>query len=296
MEDNNILNLFDKLSVLIENSLKDYHKLGSEYYSKSNFQEAQKIITKIEGLNIIKKDLDEIKTKLINLLPEIKIKKPNDDIEKSGSYGERKLSRGLKTPQAKFRLPILRALMSLGGSASINEVIDIIKEDMKDELNKYDYEPLKSTPHFPRWRNTAQWERDTMVKIGLLKKDSPRTIWEISDDGKTYLKNFGIQTETASEQSFELSSKNEDILKLFYILSVYKYIKSGILSFENACKKVSLKSNNLNMEDLIKFCTSSIGLSINEFIEMKDNDKVFSKHLIKYFPNQEDYIHTTIKL
>jgi restriction system protein len=43
------------------------------------------------------------------------------------------------------------------------------------------------SPDNPRWRNAAQWARNSMVNEGLLKKDSPRGVWEISDKGKQYL-------------------------------------------------------------------------------------------------------------
>jgi len=38
-----------------------------------------------------------------------------------------------------------------------------------------------------RWRNTAQWCRHTMVQEGLLKRDSPHGIWEITEKGRQAL-------------------------------------------------------------------------------------------------------------
>ena len=43
------------------------------------------------------------------------------------------------------------------------------------------------TPGLPRWRNTAQWARNAMVKEGLLASDSPRGVWEITAEGKQWL-------------------------------------------------------------------------------------------------------------
>lgn len=43
----------------------------------------------------------------------------------------------------------------------------------------------------PCWRNAAQWARNSRVNERLLKKDSPRGIWEISDKGTQYLKQNG---------------------------------------------------------------------------------------------------------
>lgn len=48
--------------------------------------------------------------------------------------------------------------------------------------------PLASDPDMPRWRNSAQWARNTMRQEGLIKENSPHGIWEISDAGRQKLK------------------------------------------------------------------------------------------------------------
>ncbi|WP_038055080.1 winged helix-turn-helix domain-containing protein [Thermodesulfobacterium hydrogeniphilum] len=58
---------------------------------------------------------------------------------------------------------------------------------MKDKLNEYDYQVL-SFNNTVRWKNTAQWCRNTMVQEGLLNSDFPKGIWEISKKGIEYLK------------------------------------------------------------------------------------------------------------
>jgi len=58
---------------------------------------------------------------------------------------------------------------------------------MKSRLNSVDLEMIPSGTDF-RWRNTAMWVRNLMVNEGLLKKGTPRGIWEITDKGRSYLK------------------------------------------------------------------------------------------------------------
>ncbi|MBA7620529.1 hypothetical protein ES703_27879 [subsurface metagenome] len=100
----------------------------------------------------------------------------------------KKLRRGSKTPQSKYRIPILQALTDLGGRGNVNEILERVYKKMKEVLNSVDFETLPSGGDY-RWRNTAQWARNTMVhKEGLLKKDSPSGIWEITEKGKIYLK------------------------------------------------------------------------------------------------------------
>lgn len=99
-----------------------------------------------------------------------------------------RLQRGLRTAEDAFRRPILEALMEMGGAGQVEKVLDRVGEKMKAVLNEYDHQSLPSYPNMVRWRNTAQWCRTSMVQEGLLKADSPRGVWEISDKGKEALK------------------------------------------------------------------------------------------------------------
>ena len=99
-----------------------------------------------------------------------------------------RLKRGMRTREEAYYLPILQVLEQMGGSGKVADVLDRVGKKMKGVLKKADYEPLASSPDNLRWRNAAQWARNSMVNEGLLKKDSPRGIWEISDKGKDHLR------------------------------------------------------------------------------------------------------------
>ncbi|MDH7602396.1 MAG: winged helix-turn-helix domain-containing protein [Armatimonadota bacterium] len=92
-----------------------------------------------------------------------------------------------RTSHKLFRVPILRALVELGGSAQTRRVLDRVYEMVKDDLTPADLEPLPSEPRSTRWRNAAHWERLAMIRDGLLRKHSPRGIWEITDAGRRWL-------------------------------------------------------------------------------------------------------------
>ena len=105
---------------------------------------------------------------------------PADDDEP----GERKtkLKRGLRTPETAFYTPILQALDELGGTARTVDVVKRVGEFMADVLSPDDRRPLPSTG-LPRWENTTQFARYSMVRSGLLKPDSARGTWAISAKG-----------------------------------------------------------------------------------------------------------------
>jgi hypothetical protein len=89
--------------------------------------------------------------------------------------------RGARTPQSEFRAPLLRVLYEAGGSAKMSEAVDRVGALMQERLNDIDRQTMTSGEI--RWRNAVQWERNEMVKEGLLKKDSPRGVWELTAKG-----------------------------------------------------------------------------------------------------------------
>ncbi|HXG35628.1 MAG TPA: winged helix-turn-helix domain-containing protein [Dehalococcoidia bacterium] len=98
-----------------------------------------------------------------------------------GQNTKKSAPRGLKTSDEQYFLPILEALLELGGKADANEVLKAVERKMLNVLGEIDYQPLNTGEI--RWRNTAQWARYKLVQRGLLKSDSQRGVWELTPDG-----------------------------------------------------------------------------------------------------------------
>lgn len=95
--------------------------------------------------------------------------------------GKRKKIR--RTSQREYRIPILESLIEMGRRGKMQRVLEEVKRKMRNKLTMADLEKLPSGTSI-RWKNAAQWERQKMKEEGLLKKDSPRGIWEITERGK----------------------------------------------------------------------------------------------------------------
>ncbi len=102
-------------------------------------------------------------------------------------FGKRK--KGEITPHTAFYRAILESLVELGGSAKTKYVLDRVGEKMKDILKPLDYAVLPSDGKSIRWRNSAQWARNTMVNEDGRMKKTKNGVWEISDKGRKWLKN-----------------------------------------------------------------------------------------------------------
>ncbi len=90
-------------------------------------------------------------------------------------------ARGTRTPQSAFREPLLKVLYESGGAGKMSEVVDRVGDMMSEQLNEVDLQKLDTGEI--RWRNAVQWERNEMVKEAMLKKDSPRGVWELTAKG-----------------------------------------------------------------------------------------------------------------
>ena len=115
----------------------------------------------------------------------------------SGKRGRRRKSgtrapRGATLPNSEYELPMLRALTDLGGSANARAVVDRMEQILEGKLQPIDRE--KITTGAIRWKNRTQFVRSKLIAENAMKKDSPRGIWEITDEGRARLGSEGAPT------------------------------------------------------------------------------------------------------
>lgn len=107
-------------------------------------------------------------------------------------------STGEKLPQKEFRAPLLDLLREKGGRASVKEIREFLEPRIAPRLSSADYERVSSGD--PRWWNAVCWERNDLVKEGLLRGDSERGVWELSERGQE-LANSGTARDDEAEVS-----------------------------------------------------------------------------------------------
>ena len=94
----------------------------------------------------------------------------------------KRAARGTLLPQAEYELPLLESLVELGGSGPASEVIERVGSKLDERLTAADRSTLASGD--VRWRNRVQFVRIGLVKEGLIARESPRGIWEVTDKGR----------------------------------------------------------------------------------------------------------------
>lgn len=89
--------------------------------------------------------------------------------------------KGSLLPELEYELSILKALVTLGGKAPTSQVVDLVGQALDGRLTDTDRERIGSGDL--RWRNRAQFVRLSLIKRGDMKGDSPRGVWEITEQG-----------------------------------------------------------------------------------------------------------------
>ena len=93
---------------------------------------------------------------------------------------------GKKTPASDFRQPILELLMTMGGRGKPKKVLEKLEEAMAPQLGVKD----KETDNHGRvvWKHAVASLIYRMRQQGLLKPVSEDKLWEISEQGRKYLR------------------------------------------------------------------------------------------------------------
>lgn len=90
------------------------------------------------------------------------------------------------TPNDSYRIPILKALIYLGGSAKLEDVAAFIEKDMKNKFKEADQE--KGANGFGKlWIEMVNREKENLLIEGLIYQDTINEKWEIVQNGIEYL-------------------------------------------------------------------------------------------------------------
>ena len=183
----NVVAAFEILLEEIETEIDFTNRVGSRAFEARDYDRAREALELAAQLTAYRDKLAAFRREWDRLVPVADEETEDTDTTESRRNLGR-LRRGLRTPEDAYYRPILRVLERRGGSGQVGDVLEEVREEMKGILRDVDFEPLASDPHNPRWRNAAQWARNSMVNEGLLKSGSPRGVWEITEKGREYLK------------------------------------------------------------------------------------------------------------
>jgi len=199
MSDHGVVQACDLLLEEVEREISRLNRVGGTALMGGRLEEAERCLAQSRALNKVRDDVRSLRTHLLELLsPAEPAKRVGDWPEQHSaeikvSYGapvesvesNAVLTDGVRHSKTDYRVPLLRALVDLGGSAPSRKVIDHVGEAMKGQLSAWDRG--KRPQGVVRWKNDVAWCRNDLKNEGLLSANSPVGIWEITEAGRRWL-------------------------------------------------------------------------------------------------------------
>ena len=96
--------------------------------------------------------------------------------------------RGVRIAVQELRQPLMESIYEMGGSVRAGVLRPVLRERLSSRLSAADLEPLASGEE--RWWNATRWERRKLVDEGLLRSDSERGTWALSEKGASVVETW----------------------------------------------------------------------------------------------------------
>jgi len=177
----NVSSAFEMLLEEVEAEIDFVSGVGARAFSARDTTRAREAADRADALAAFRDKVDALRQEWAGLAA---AEQQEDDQTRTERQNLGKLRKGLRTPQEAYVPPILRTLEAMGGSGRAADVLERVGRIMKPVLREVDLQPLNSNPENPRWRNAAQWARNTLRQQGVIKGDSPHGLWELTDKGR----------------------------------------------------------------------------------------------------------------
>jgi hypothetical protein len=181
----NVPSAFDMLLEELEAEIDFVSRIGARGFELRDFNKAKEALERSGSLTAFRDKVAALRKEWEDLT--VVSERTEDEETKSERRNLGRLRKGQRTPETAFYEPLLKVIAEMGGRGNMQQVLNKLGQVMKPALRDVDYLPLASDPDSLRWRNTAQWARNTLVKEGYLKADSPRGVWEITTQGRERL-------------------------------------------------------------------------------------------------------------
>ena len=180
---------FEILLEEMETEIEFINQSGAKAFAARNYEAARAVIERADQVTALREKLASLRAEWEKLAPVIAAN--GTGVRKNGSHDLSRLQRGIRTREVAYFKPILQVLNQMGGVGDMSEVLERLPKVMKGTLSEIDFEPLAANSEVPRWWNTAQWAQSSMVQAGLLKADSPRGVWDMTEAGHKLIAEFG---------------------------------------------------------------------------------------------------------
>lgn len=179
---------FEVLLEEMETEIELINQTGARAFAERNYGAARAVLDRADQATVLHEKLAALRSEWEKVAPVVTTNGASASL--NGSHDLTRLQRGLRTRETAYFKPILQILSQMGGTGQVADVLERVPKVMKGILTDVDFEPLTADSEMPRWWNAAQWAHNAMAQAGLLKVDSPRGVWEMTEAGHKLIAEF----------------------------------------------------------------------------------------------------------
>jgi len=131
----------------------------------------------VAALRLLRSEFTQIRREVLAVLaPERTRNRANGDEDQ----GEDTENDRTLTPPSVLQPCLLETMREMSGSAQCNDILDRMEEKLEGKLLPGDLE--HDDQHRLKWRHNVHWLRLKLKNEGIFRDDSPRGVWELSND------------------------------------------------------------------------------------------------------------------
>jgi hypothetical protein len=159
---------------------------------EQRYQETKEVLStpEVEVPVPIEIEEPEIENQRLKLESDEGAKPSEEDIGKVSRETEKQFRSEPHTSNKAFRMPILQALINLGGRAERKIVFDELEKIMGYKLTENDRKPLPSNKKLLRWQKIAGHARTDLLNDGYISVDPKKGMWMITEKGRKELEEW----------------------------------------------------------------------------------------------------------
>lgn len=186
--------MLDTLLLKLDTEIADANQFGGKAFETGNHIRAKELLARAEEIAAYRRKVASLRKQWGGAAtpsgtgkptPPSNGVSPKPRVVSPGTGGG---SESQRPGMSSYYVPILQALDQLGGSAEVARVLPRVEESMRGILTDIDYTPTPSKPNVIRWKHRTHWAYNQLRHDGLARPGNARGIWEITDEGRMYLK------------------------------------------------------------------------------------------------------------
>jgi len=185
MEDK-INNAFDTLISVIESAIKALNEKSAGLITNNQYQAARDYLAKAEEVTKLHLQVRALLDQWKKL--DIALELAPEPVDEAFMTSSSRIKSGVAHGLSFYKMPILKALVKLGGSSKRKFIFDEVKANLAGQMNEYDLQNTAHSSRSIRWIHATAKAGDALEKEGCITRDRSKGEWTITEVGLKQLK------------------------------------------------------------------------------------------------------------